>query len=58
MIDSSKVRRAALLVACASLGALSSACSYATVGSGEIGVVWTPEGRPRALPEGQWGIHK
>ncbi len=32
-------------------------CSYATVGSGQVGVVWTPSG-PRAdiLPEGNWNI--
>jgi regulator of protease activity HflC (stomatin/prohibitin superfamily) len=39
------------------LGALSSACSYATVGSGEVGVVWTPGGtRNNVYPEGEWGI--
>lgn len=41
---------------CALLGALSSGCSYATVRSGEVGVVWTPEGKTRPLPEGQWQI--
>jgi regulator of protease activity HflC (stomatin/prohibitin superfamily) len=50
------VRRLGALAACLFLGLFSTACSYATVGSGEVGVVWTPEGRPRALPEGQWGI--
>jgi hypothetical protein len=49
-------RRLRALVACALLGLCSTACSYATVGSGEVGVVWTPEGKPRSLPEGQWGI--
>src|ERR1700722_16319051 len=44
------------LAACVCLGLFATGCSYATVGSGEVGVVWTPEGRPRALPEGQWGI--
>jgi regulator of protease activity HflC (stomatin/prohibitin superfamily) len=48
-----------------SLGAISvalaalfgSGCSYATIGSGEVGVVWTPSGtRADALPEGNWGI--
>ncbi len=39
------------------LGALSSACSYATVGSGEVGVVWTPAGtRNNVYPEGEWSI--
>jgi regulator of protease activity HflC (stomatin/prohibitin superfamily) len=51
-----RIRRTGALAACLSLGLFSTACSYATVGSGEVGVVWTPEGRPRALPEGQWGI--
>jgi regulator of protease activity HflC (stomatin/prohibitin superfamily) len=32
-------------------------CSYATVGSGQVGVIWTPNGmRPEPLPEGNWGI--
>jgi regulator of protease activity HflC (stomatin/prohibitin superfamily) len=51
------VRGAAAVLATALLGAFTSACSYATVGSGEVGVVWTPDGKPRALPEGQWGIN-
>ena len=51
------IRRLGALVACLFLGLFSTACSYATVASGEVGVVWTPEGRPRALPEGQWGIN-
>jgi hypothetical protein len=50
------IRRLRALAACVSLGLFSTGCSYATVGSGEVGVVWTPEGKPRALPEGQWGI--
>ena len=49
-------RRACAFALCAVPGLLSTGCSYATVASGEVGVVWTPEGRPRALPEGQWGI--
>jgi regulator of protease activity HflC (stomatin/prohibitin superfamily) len=49
-------RRFRALAACALLGLSSTACSYATVGSGEVGVVWTPEGKPRSLPEGQWGV--
>ncbi len=32
-------------------------CSYATVGPGQVGVVWTPSGtRPDVYPEGSWGI--
>jgi regulator of protease activity HflC (stomatin/prohibitin superfamily) len=32
-------------------------CSYATVGSGQVGVVWTPNGtRNAVLPEGNWSI--
>jgi regulator of protease activity HflC (stomatin/prohibitin superfamily) len=32
-------------------------CSYATVGAGQVGVVWTPSGtRNEVLPEGNWGI--
>lgn len=50
------IRSLRALAACVSLGIFSTGCSYATVGSGEVGVVWTPEGKPRALPEGQWGI--
>jgi regulator of protease activity HflC (stomatin/prohibitin superfamily) len=57
MIDAfAIIRRLFAPVACVVFGVMSSACSYATVGSGEIGVVWTPEGKPRALPEGEWGI--
>jgi regulator of protease activity HflC (stomatin/prohibitin superfamily) len=41
-------------------GALSLAaagCSFATVGPGQVGVVWTPSGtRPQPLPEGTWGV--
>jgi regulator of protease activity HflC (stomatin/prohibitin superfamily) len=51
------VRHLRALVGCALLGLFSTACTYATVGSGEVGVVWTPEGKPRALPEGEWSIH-
>src|SRR5689334_52976 len=36
---------------------LATGCSYATVGPGQVGVVWTPSGtRPNVLPEGNWGI--
>ncbi len=32
-------------------------CSYATVGPGQVGVVWTPSGTsPNVLPEGNWGV--
>lgn len=32
-------------------------CSYATIGPGQIGVVWTPSGtRADALPEGNWNV--
>ncbi len=58
MIEALKmIRRCGALAACVSLGLFSTACSYATVGSGEVGVVWTPEGKPRALPEGEWSIN-
>jgi regulator of protease activity HflC (stomatin/prohibitin superfamily) len=50
------IQRALFLVPLV-LGALSSACTYATVGSGEVGVVWTPEGtRHNVFPEGEWKI--
>jgi hypothetical protein len=57
MIDAlSRVGRYAAVVLVALLGLGVSACSYATVGSGEVGVLWTPKGRPRSLPEGFWDI--
>jgi len=44
----------ALAVAVASLA---TGCSYATIGPGHVGVVWTPSGtRQTVLPEGNWGI--
>jgi regulator of protease activity HflC (stomatin/prohibitin superfamily) len=50
-------RRLAMLAAVVLLGLFSTACSYATVGSGEVGVVWTPEGtRQKVYPEGEWPI--
>jgi regulator of protease activity HflC (stomatin/prohibitin superfamily) len=49
-------RRVSALAGCLICGLSAAACSYATVGSGQIGVVWTPDGKPRSLPEGQWGI--
>jgi len=42
------IRRLRGLAACALLGLFSTACSYATVGSGEVGVVWTPEMEARS----------
>lgn len=34
-----------------------SGCSYATVGSGQVGVVWTPNGTDsNVLPEGNWSV--
>jgi regulator of protease activity HflC (stomatin/prohibitin superfamily) len=57
MTDTSAMfRRLRTLAAVAVLGLSATGCSYATIGSGEVGVVWTPDGRPRSLPEGQWGI--
>ncbi len=56
MFDFRMIHGLRALLASALLGALATGCSYATVGSGEVGVVWTPEGKPRALPEGQWSI--
>ena len=39
------------------IGLFGSGCSYATVGSGQVGVVWTPEGvNPKTFPEGEWSI--
>lgn len=36
---------------------LTMGCSYATIGPGHVGVVWTPSGtRQAVLPEGNWGI--
>ncbi|APR88582.1 hypothetical protein A7982_13931 [Minicystis rosea] len=49
-------RRISALAGCLMCSLSATACSYATVGSGEIGVVWTPHGKPRSLPEGQWGL--
>lgn len=50
-------RRLATLAVLVMVGLLSTACSYATVGSGEVGVVWTPEGtRQKVYPEGEWSI--
>lgn len=35
----------------------SAGCSYATVGTGQVGVIWTPNGtRAKAVPEGNWGV--
>jgi regulator of protease activity HflC (stomatin/prohibitin superfamily) len=47
----------ATLAAALFFGALSTGCTYATVGSGEVGVVWTPAGtRDTVYPEGEWSI--
>jgi regulator of protease activity HflC (stomatin/prohibitin superfamily) len=41
----------------ASIALLGGGCSFATVGPGQVGVVWTPSGtRPGVLPEGNWNI--
>jgi regulator of protease activity HflC (stomatin/prohibitin superfamily) len=49
--------RLAALAVCILLGALSSACTFATVGSGEVGVVWTPQGMSsKVYTEGEWSI--
>jgi regulator of protease activity HflC (stomatin/prohibitin superfamily) len=51
------VPRLAALAALLVLAVLSSACTYATVGSGEVAVVWTPEGtRHTVFNEGEWKI--
>jgi regulator of protease activity HflC (stomatin/prohibitin superfamily) len=50
------IRHLPALALCAALGLSSSACAYATVGAGEVGVVWTPQGKPLSLPEGEWSI--
>jgi regulator of protease activity HflC (stomatin/prohibitin superfamily) len=45
------------LVSSIALLAGSAGCSYATVGPGQVGVVWTPSGtRPAVVPEGSWSI--
>jgi regulator of protease activity HflC (stomatin/prohibitin superfamily) len=42
-----------LATACAT----TSACTYATIGSGEVGVVWTPDGvEKKVYSEGSWHI--
>lgn len=56
-LSMTSVCRFAALAACILLCALSSACTYATVGTGEVGVVWTPEGTMKKVyPEGEWKI--
>ena len=45
-----------IIMACVLLP-IGTGCSFATVGPGQVGVVWTPSGtRPDVLPEGSWGI--
>jgi len=47
--------RSMLGIVLAGLGA--TGCSYATVGPGQVGVVWTTSGtRADVVPEGMWGI--
>ncbi|HTR51210.1 MAG TPA: prohibitin family protein, partial [Kofleriaceae bacterium] len=45
------------LVACAAIAVLTGACSYAHIGSGEVGVIKTPDGvQPKPVPPGDWRI--
>jgi regulator of protease activity HflC (stomatin/prohibitin superfamily) len=45
------------LVGWIAIASITTGCSYATVGPGQVGVVWTPNGtRPDVIPEGSWGI--
>jgi regulator of protease activity HflC (stomatin/prohibitin superfamily) len=56
-MEGSMTNGRALLRLCVAVTALGgSGCTYATVGAGEVGVVWTPQGKPQVLPEGQWNI--
>src|SRR5579863_6973415 len=49
--------KAHCLVACAATAALTGACSYAHIGSGEVGVIKTPDGvQPKPMPPGDWRI--
>lgn len=49
--------RVAWAASIAMLGPVATGCSYATVGPGQVGVVWTPSGtRRNVLPEGTWGV--
>lgn len=49
------MKKSALAVVVSALA--SAGCSYATIGPGQVGVVWTPSGtRPQVYPEGTWSI--
>jgi len=49
------VKKSALAVVVSALA--SAGCSYATIGPGQVGVVWTPSGtRQQVYPEGTWSI--
>jgi regulator of protease activity HflC (stomatin/prohibitin superfamily) len=51
------LRRFAATGKCLLLATFSTGCSYATVGSGEVAVVWTPRGtRHNVYTEGEWEI--
>jgi regulator of protease activity HflC (stomatin/prohibitin superfamily) len=57
LLSLAPVCRLAALAATMLLGALTSACNFATVHSGEVAVVWTPEGvRRNVYAEGEWQI--
>ena len=46
-----------LLLSSIVVSLLMTGCSYATVGPGQVGVVWTPSGtRQNVLPEGNWSV--
>lgn len=49
------MNKSALAVVVSALA--SAGCSYATIGPGQVGVVWTPSGtRQQVYPEGTWSI--
>lgn len=49
------MKKSALAVVVSALA--SAGCSYATIGPGQVGVVWTPSGtRQQVYPEGTWSI--
>jgi len=51
------VSRLVVAASSAFFAASTGACSYATVGTGQVGVVWTPDGtRSNVYKEGSWGI--
>jgi len=52
------VRRSAALAVTLVAGATTNACSYAHIGSGEVGVVQTPDGmNPTTLSTGDWRVN-